>query len=120
MMSTTPWALGTSSSATKARAPPAASRPRSSGPRGSSGWGCDVMRIIVVGFLALMLAAPLRAQEKGETLQPGDNLVVEGVPSIPSELVERVNRYTEFRTASPLSWHPVRREMLIEIGRAHV
>src|SRR5687768_9899964 len=55
--------------------------------------------------------AVVAAQET--ELKPGDNLVVEGIPAIPQDLVERVNRYTEFRSAAPLSWHPVRREMLI-------
>lgn len=44
---------------------------------------------------------------------PDTNLVVEGIPQIPLSLVERVNRYTEFRSAGLSSWHPTRREMLI-------
>src|SRR5207249_2363630 len=31
----------------------------------------------------------------------------------PTSLAERIGRYTEFRAAAPLSWHPSRREMLI-------
>ena len=42
-----------------------------------------------------------------------DNLVIEGIPPIPRDVIERVGRYTEFRAALPLSWHPERREMLI-------
>ncbi|MGB7158494.1 MAG: S9 family peptidase [Tepidisphaeraceae bacterium] len=45
--------------------------------------------------------------------QPGDNLVIAGIPPIPAAVAERVGRYTEFRSAVPLSWHPARREMLI-------
>ncbi|NDJ18398.1 S9 family peptidase [Myxacorys almedinensis] len=47
------------------------------------------------------------------TITPGENLVVEGIPPIPSALAETVERYTQFRYASLLSWHPTRREMLI-------
>ena len=40
-------------------------------------------------------------------LTPGDNLVVAGIPSVPKRLMERVGRYTEFRTASFFDWHPL-------------
>lgn len=46
-------------------------------------------------------------------IKPNENLVLEGIPSIPAELATTVDRYTEFRGASLSSWHPVRREMLI-------
>jgi dipeptidyl aminopeptidase/acylaminoacyl peptidase len=48
-----------------------------------------------------------------DVLAPGDNLVIENVPPIPRSLVDAVGRYTEFRFATPLSWHPTKREMLI-------
>lgn len=44
---------------------------------------------------------------------PSDNLVVEGIPKIPASLTEDVSRYTKGRAAEILSWHPVKREMLI-------
>ncbi len=44
---------------------------------------------------------------------PGNNLVLEGIPPIPSDLVQKVERYTQFRSASISSWHPKQREMLI-------
>jgi dipeptidyl aminopeptidase/acylaminoacyl peptidase len=44
---------------------------------------------------------------------PNENLVVEGIPPIPASLAEQVNRYTNFRAAQFLSWHPTKREMLI-------
>ncbi len=46
-------------------------------------------------------------------LIPGPNLVVEGVPPIPSTLAETLRRYTESRAALFADWHPKRREMLI-------
>jgi len=46
-------------------------------------------------------------------LTPSDNLVVAGIPPVPRRLVERVGRYTEFRTAGFSDWHPLRREQLI-------
>ncbi|MDQ3743526.1 MAG: S9 family peptidase, partial [Acidobacteriota bacterium] len=62
---------------------------------------------------ALLLALTALAQTGGPFVVPGDNLVVEGVPPIPATLPEEVRRYTEFRSASLASWHPVRREILI-------
>ena len=46
-------------------------------------------------------------------LTPGANLVVEGVPPIPTALAETLRRYTESRAALFADWHPARREMLI-------
>jgi dipeptidyl aminopeptidase/acylaminoacyl peptidase len=60
---------------------------------------------------ALLLCATAFGQ--GGVITPGDNLVVEGVPKIPSTLAEEVRRYTEFRSAGLAGWHPTRREMLI-------
>src|ERR1043165_1803008 len=62
---------------------------------------------------ALLLVSNALAQTGGPVVVPGDNLVVEGVPPIPATLPEEVRRYTEFRSATLASWHPVRREMLI-------
>lgn len=44
---------------------------------------------------------------------PGDNLVIDGIPKIPAALAETVGRYTEFRTAAFLDWHPAKRAMLV-------
>jgi dipeptidyl aminopeptidase/acylaminoacyl peptidase len=51
------------------------------------------------------------AQHAG--VQPEAGSVTEGIPAIPSSLVAEVGRYTNFRTAEILAWHPVKREMLI-------
>ncbi len=48
-----------------------------------------------------------------KTLTPGENLVVDGVPPIPAEMVDQVGRYTEARAAGFAAWHPTRPEMLI-------
>ena len=72
---------------------------------------------ILAGFLTVLFIATVAAAQSttrsADVLTPGDNLVVQGIPPIPRSLVESVGRYTEFRAASPLSWHPTRREMLI-------
>ena len=54
--------------------------------------------VILLAFCAF--AAP--ATQPPDVFQPNENLVVEGIPPIPSSLVEQVGRYTEFRAAAPL------------------
>ena len=48
-----------------------------------------------------------------DVIDPGENLVLDGIPSIPASIATSVVRYTESRPANFASWHPVRREMLI-------
>lgn len=67
----------------------------------------------VIFALVTTLAIATMPAIKAATLRPNENLVTEGIPEIPLELVETVKRYTEFRGAVMASWHPTRREMLI-------
>ncbi|MGB8506936.1 MAG: S9 family peptidase [Pyrinomonadaceae bacterium] len=70
------------------------------------------MKILVAVLTFILIISTLAQAQTGEIV-PGDNLVVEGIPKIQAALVEKINRYTEFRAAGLLSWHPTRREMLI-------
>ena len=49
---------------------------------------------------------------KSRVLEPGSNLVIQNLPSIPLALVESVKKYTESKPVFGGSWHPVRRELL--------
>nr|CAA9293471.1 FIG00684568: hypothetical protein [uncultured Armatimonadetes bacterium] len=60
------------------------------------------------------LAAAAPPAPTAGVVAPGENLVVQGVPPIPAALAEKVGRYTEFRAAGLLDWHPERKEILIE------
>ena len=64
-------------------------------------------------FFATLLAVILLPMPMVAAVTPGDNLVVEGIPSIPGDIVKKVERYTQFRSAGISSWHPTKREMLI-------
>jgi dipeptidyl aminopeptidase/acylaminoacyl peptidase len=64
-------------------------------------------------FLACAVLATTAWAQAPQTIAPGDNLVVEGIPTIPASIAEKAARYTEVRTASLQSWHPRRREMLV-------
>jgi dipeptidyl aminopeptidase/acylaminoacyl peptidase len=62
--------------------------------------------------LALLFPGAPAAAQSG-VLTPGDNLVTDGIPPVPLRAAEAARRYSEFRTATFLSWHPTRREMII-------
>jgi dipeptidyl aminopeptidase/acylaminoacyl peptidase len=64
-------------------------------------------------LVAVLLLCTLAWPQSAEIV-PNENLVAEGIPKIPASLIETVGRYGEFRTASFASWHPTKREMLIE------
>ena len=64
-------------------------------------------------ILSVLILAHVTVLAQGGTIAPNENLIVEGVPSIPGSLADTVGRYTEFRAASFSSWHPTKREMLI-------
>ena len=72
-------------------------------------------KLISVWLTACLTAVVFAGGTLAESaiIAPGDNLVVEGIPSIPATLADEVGRYTEFRSAGISSWHPSRREMLI-------
>jgi len=46
-------------------------------------------------------------------IKPGDNLKIEGIPSVSVALSDKVRKYTEARGASVLDWHPTDRSMLV-------
>lgn len=70
------------------------------------------MRDLLRAF-AICLIAVSFGSAQGSYIQPGDNLVVEGIPPIPASLADTAARYSDFRSAEAQDWHPVKREMLI-------
>ena len=66
----------------------------------------------IAGLGCLLLGTTLVAQQ-ADLLVPGENLVTQGLPPIPAELAEKASRYTDFRSADLLDWHPTKREILI-------
>ena len=67
----------------------------------------------MIRIVCVLLVIASIAIAENEFVAPGENLVVEGVPKIPSALADELSRYNEMRAASFSSWHPKRREMLI-------
>ncbi|RCK73626.1 MAG: hypothetical protein IGBAC_0074 [Ignavibacteriae bacterium] len=72
--------------------------------------GCNMKKYI---FLFLIILFNFTLSQQPTYLTPPENLVIDGIPSIPLTIVEQVGRYTEFRSAVFQSWHPERKEMLI-------
>jgi dipeptidyl aminopeptidase/acylaminoacyl peptidase len=70
-------------------------------------------------LLGIAIAAAKTALAEQGHVIPGDNLVVEGIPEIPNQLVDAVRPFTEFRGAGICSWHPLRRQMLISTDFAN-
>src|SRR4051795_9775900 len=64
-------------------------------------------------LVSICIASVGAAEQQAKTLTPGDNLVIDGIPPIPADLVEQIGRYTESRTAAAQDWHPTKPEMLI-------
>ena len=64
--------------------------------------------LILASLIWCALALPQEA-----AIAPAENLIVDGVPPIPTSLAETAGRYGSFRNANLADWNPVRREMLI-------
>lgn len=66
-------------------------------------------------ILALLLAPtfPVLATTAGASVPIPPALVADGLPPVSAELAAEVARYTEFRSAGFVAWHPVERQMLI-------
>jgi dipeptidyl aminopeptidase/acylaminoacyl peptidase len=67
------------------------------------------MQKILFVLAILLIPAVSLAQDKKEI----GNLITENVPDIPSELKERMNQYQNARGASPSSWSPDGKSMLM-------
>ena len=70
--------------------------------------------------LALQIAATEVAAAQSAVMPPPENVVVDGIPPIPGTLKAEVDPYQRARAAELLSWHPIRREMLIATFFANV
>ncbi len=68
--------------------------------------------LVVVAGLALAQSAPSQS-----FLKPADNLVVEGIPPIPTSIADQAGRYTEVRTAGFASWSPSPKEGMLVLTR---
>jgi dipeptidyl aminopeptidase/acylaminoacyl peptidase len=78
---------------------------------------------LLAPLLALSLVSTVHAQtaapsqgaepEASAVITPAPNLHTDGMPELPASIAAAVGRYTEFRTATFVGWHPTRREALV-------
>jgi dipeptidyl aminopeptidase/acylaminoacyl peptidase len=66
-----------------------------------------------IALLSTLLTGVSHAPAQESTVVPGENLVVEGVPPVPTSLADTAGRYGSYRGATLLDWSPSEREMLI-------
>ena len=73
------------------------------------------MRRTVLAPLAILAILATHAAIAAEeaVLAPPSSLVADGLPAVPRALVDEVGRYTEFRSAGFVDWHPVEHQLLI-------
>jgi len=65
-------------------------------------------------FFLVFILATAAAFAQSDQITPNENLAAQGIPKIPAALAESASRYSDYRSAAFNSWHPNRREMLIE------
>ncbi|HXT21504.1 MAG TPA: S9 family peptidase, partial [Thermoanaerobaculia bacterium] len=71
------------------------------------------MRRTLIALLLVPLAATAALAADEAALQPPSSLLADGMPAVPRALVDEVGRYTEFRSAGFVDWHPVEHQLLI-------
>jgi dipeptidyl aminopeptidase/acylaminoacyl peptidase len=78
--------------------------------------------LFFIAFVAVSAAVSSAQSDQSAAAQiaPNENLAAEGVPPIPGALAASVERYSNYRGASLVSWNPERREMLISTRFADV
>src|SRR6267154_5293570 len=69
------------------------------------------MKPIKFLFVIALLTHNARGQQSN--IPVASNLVAEGIPALSANLISDVKNYTESRGASLLTWHPLRKEMII-------
>lgn len=69
------------------------------------------MRHLACAALLLLLPTAAAAQEQTVAVPP--TIKVEGMPPIPQSIADDLARYTQFREAQLIAWHPTKRQVLI-------
>jgi dipeptidyl aminopeptidase/acylaminoacyl peptidase len=77
-----------------------------------------VKRLLLCIAICVLFSKPLPLV--AQDIAPNENLLVEGIPKIPSAIAAGVERYNNYRSAAFTSWNPARREMLISTRFADV
>lgn len=71
------------------------------------------MKIKFLLFLFIFQCAFVHSQQKKGVIVPNENLITENIPEIPSELANKVKKYSESRSASLVAVNPTKEEIII-------
>lgn len=84
-----------------------------------------VSRLLVAPIIAALLVvgcsspqaptadASRPSADRADVVAPNEHLRAEGIPPVPKALADRVGKYTEFKPAGVIAWHPTRRALLV-------
>jgi dipeptidyl aminopeptidase/acylaminoacyl peptidase len=78
------------------------------------------LKLAAILLLTSSFAIAQLATAPASTLAPNENLAVDNLPPVPADIAAQAQRYTEFRSAGPYDWHPLKRELLISTRFADV
>ncbi len=76
------------------------------------------MRQLACAAILVLFPSVAAAQEKTIPVPP--TIKVEGMPAIPQTLADDLARYTQFREAQLIGWHPTKRQVLITTSFGNV
>ncbi|MBK9333315.1 MAG: S9 family peptidase [Ignavibacteria bacterium] len=64
--------------------------------------------------LSLFFASfSLSLSQNSEYIVPGENLITDGIPAIPSSVAAELEKYTQSKSAIFCDWHPLKKEMIM-------
>lgn len=78
------------------------------------------MKLKLAAVVVLLSGLAFAQSSAAPVVSPNENLAVDSIPAVPADIAAQASRYTEFRTAAVLDWHPQMREMLISTRFADV
>ena len=78
-----------------------------------------LLSCLLLASTTLIAQAPA-PNPTADVVVPNENLIVDSIPAVPASIADKASRYTEFRSAGILDWHPSKREMLITTRFADV
>jgi hypothetical protein len=69
--------------------------------------------LLALCLLIACASTTVRAEAAADLLAPNPHLQLQGVPPIPASLARSLEPYTRFTPRTAVSWHPVRRELIV-------
>lgn len=73
----------------------------------------SLLKILLTTKWGILILIMNDREPNKETITPSRSMTVSGIPAVPVALSRRVGRYSEFRQAVFLDWHPKQHRMLI-------